>query len=54
MYNLRNVKRPQDKFKRFVKYLRVSYQQASEKERLSLWMFALIMLIYTWWAMMVF
>jgi hypothetical protein len=37
-----------------VKYLRVSYQQASEKERLSLWMFALIMLIYTWWAMMVF
>jgi hypothetical protein len=54
VYNLRNAKRPKDKFKRLVKYWRVSYQQASEKDRLSLWMFALVILIYAWWAMMVF
>ncbi len=54
MYNLRNVKRPKDKLKRLVKYWRVSYQQASEKERLSLLMFVLVLLVYTWWAMMVF
>ena len=54
VYNLRNVKRPKDKFKRLMKYWRVSYQQASEKERLSLWMFALVMLVYTWWAILVF
>lgn len=36
-----------------MKYWRVSYQQASEKERLSLWMFALVLLVYAWWAMIV-
>ncbi len=48
------MKRINEKFKRTVKYWRVSYQQASERERLSLYMFALLLLIYTWWAMMVF
>jgi hypothetical protein len=48
------MKQLNEKFKRTVKYWRVSYQQASERERLSLYMFALLLLIYAWWAMMVF
>ncbi|HSJ87498.1 MAG TPA: hypothetical protein VK909_09845 [Anaerolineales bacterium] len=48
------MKRINEKFKRTVKYWRVSYQQASDRERLSLYMFALLMLIYAWWAMIVF
>ena len=48
------MKRINEKVKRTVKYLRVSYQQANDRDRLSLYMFALIMLIYTWWAMIVF
>lgn len=54
MYDFRSAKSPKDKFKRLIKYWRVSYQQSSNKERMSLWMFALVMLIYTWWAILVF
>ena len=53
MFNFRNIKRPKDKFKRIVKYWRVSYQQASGRERLSVGMFALVMLTYVWWAFLV-
>ena len=48
------TKQIKDKFKRTVKYWRVSYQQANGRDRLSLYMFALLMLIYAWWVMMVF
>ena len=37
-----------------MKYWRVSYQQANPRERLSLWMFAFAMLVYTWWAILAF
>jgi hypothetical protein len=47
------MKRPKDKFKRIVKYWRVSYRQASGRERLSVGMFALVMLTYVWWAFLV-
>ena len=47
------MKRIKEKFKRNFKYLRVSYRQASERERLSLGLFALLMLIYTWWVTVV-
>lgn len=50
--NFSPMKRIKDKFKRSVKYLRVSYQQASGRERLSLGMFVLMMLTYVWWTML--
>ena len=37
-----------------MKYLRVSYQQASGRERLSLGMFLMVMVTYAWWAMLTF
>jgi hypothetical protein len=48
------MKRIKEKSQRLVKYWRVRYQQASGKERLSLGMFVMMMLAYTWWAMLAF
>jgi hypothetical protein len=48
------MKHLKEKLKRRVKYLRVSYQQTRGRERLNLYMFAMLMLIYAWWALMVF
>jgi hypothetical protein len=42
-----------EKFKRAVKYWRISYQQASGRDRLSIGMFALLMLAYAWWVLIV-
>ncbi|HEX9839683.1 MAG TPA: hypothetical protein VGA72_10065 [Anaerolineales bacterium] len=47
------MKRIEEKFNRTVKYWRIRYKQASGRDRLSLGMFALVMLVYTWWAMLV-
>jgi hypothetical protein len=47
------MKRIEEKLKRKVKYWRVSYLQASGRDRLSLGMFTMVMLIYTWWAILV-
>lgn len=47
------MKRIEEKFKRTLKYLRVSFQQTRGRDRLQLYLFALMMLIYTWWVMMV-
>ncbi|HSL29125.1 MAG TPA: hypothetical protein VK900_08000 [Anaerolineales bacterium] len=47
------MKQIEDKLKRKVKYWRVSYQQASGRERLSIGMFALLMLVYTWWVFLI-
>ena len=44
------MKRLEEKLKRTVKYWRISYQQSREKDRLSIAMFALLMLVYLWWA----
>jgi hypothetical protein len=43
-----------EKLKRRMKYLRVSYQQTRGRERLNLYMFALLLVVYAWWVMMTF
>ena len=48
------MKRIEEKLKRKVKYWRVSYLQASERERLSMGMFAVLILVYMWWASVIF
>lgn len=48
------MKQLKEKLKRQVKYLRVSYQQTQGRDRVNLYMFALLMLIYVWWVMMVY
>ena len=48
------MKRIEEKFKRTVKYWRISYKQASGRDRLYLGLFALIMLTYAWWLSMTF
>jgi hypothetical protein len=47
------MKQFEEKFKRKVKYLRVSYKQASGRERLLLGLYSLLILIYAWWYMLV-
>jgi hypothetical protein len=48
------MKRIEEKVKRTWKYLRVSFQQTRGRDRLHLYLFALTMLIYTWWVTLVF
>ena len=48
------MKQIKEKFKRKVKYWRVSYMQASGRDRLSIGLFALLMLAYAWWVIVVF
>jgi hypothetical protein len=48
------MKQKKDKFRRVVKYWRVRYIQASSQERVSLALFIVVMLMYLWWAMLVF
>lgn len=43
------MKQIEEKLKRTVKYWRVSYRQATDRDRLSMAMFTLIILIYAWW-----
>jgi len=47
------MKRLEEKLKRTVKYWRISYQQSREKDRLSMAMFTLVMLVYVWWVILV-
>jgi len=48
------MKQIEEKFKRKVKYWRVSYQQASGRDRLTVGLFSLLMLAYAWWVFLVF
>jgi len=48
------MKQIKDKFKRTVKYWSISYKQASGRDRFSMGMFALLMLVYWWWVTLVF
>ena len=48
------MKRISEKFRRKVKYLRVSYQQASVKDRFNLALFAVLMVAYAWWVSIAF
>lgn len=47
------MKRIEDKFKRIVKYLSISYKQTSGRDRLAIGMF-LMLLAYEWWLIMAF
>lgn len=42
-----------EKLKRIVKYWCISYQQASERDRMFIGMFTLLMLVYAWWVFLV-
>ena len=42
-----------EKLKRIVKYWCISYQQTQQKDRVSMAMFGVVMLIYAWWAFLV-
>jgi hypothetical protein len=48
------MKQIKQKYARIVKYWRVSYKQSSERDRLILGVFTLLMLTYVWWAMLAF
>jgi hypothetical protein len=48
------MKRLKDKSKRLVKYWFVSYKQASDNQRLQVGLFLMMMLVYSWWAMLSF
>jgi hypothetical protein len=43
------MKRIEEKFKRTMKYLRVSYKQASGRDRMFMGLFSLMVLVYAWW-----
>lgn len=47
------MKRIEEKLKRKVKYWRISYMQASGRERLSIGLYSLLILIYLWWYLLV-
>ena len=47
------MKPTKENFRRFVKYWRVVYEQANRQDRLSLGMFALLMLVCAWWVILV-
>ena len=49
-----HMKQIEEKLKRKMKYWRVSYMQASNRDRLLLGAFMLIFLTYAWWMMLVF
>ena len=42
-----------EKLRRIVKYWCITYQQSQQKDRLSLAMFAVVMIVYTWWAFLI-
>ena len=47
------MKQMEEKFKRTVKYLRVSYKQASGRDRFYMGLFSLLVLVYAWWVIWV-
>lgn len=48
------MKRIKEKYNRIVKYWRISYQQASGRDRLVIGVFTFMMLTYMWWAILAF
>ena len=42
-----------EKLRRIIKYWCISYQQTRERDRVSIAMFAVMMIIYTWWVFLV-
>jgi hypothetical protein len=47
------MKQIEEKLKRKVKYWRISYRQASGRDRLYLGLYSLLILIYLWWYILV-
>ena len=47
------MKQIKEKVRRKVKYLAISYKQTSDKDRLALKMFGIMMLVYVWWVSLV-
>jgi hypothetical protein len=48
------MKQIKQKYARIVKYWRISYRQASGRDRLVMGTFTLMMLVYMWWAILEF
>jgi len=47
------MKRIEEKLKRKVKYWRISFLQASGRDRVSLGMFMILILVYMWWVSLI-
>lgn len=47
------MKRIEEKLKRKVKYWRISFLQASGRDRVSLGMFMTLILVYMWWVSLI-
>jgi hypothetical protein len=43
------MKQIEEKLKRKMKYLRVSYKQASGRDRLHIGLYSVLILVYLWW-----
>lgn len=43
------MKHIEEKFKRKVKYLRISFKQASGRDRVYLGLYSVLILVYAWW-----
>ena len=46
------MKQIEEKVKRTVKYWRISYKQASGRDRLLLGLYSVLILVYAWWYML--
>ena len=47
------MKQIEEKLKRKVKYWRISFMQASGRDRLHLGLYGLLILVYAWWYILV-
>jgi hypothetical protein len=47
------MKQIEEKLKRKMKYWRISYKQASGRERLYIGLYSLLILVYAWWVFLV-
>jgi hypothetical protein len=48
------MKQIEEKFKRKVKYWRISYKQANGRDRLHMGLYSVLILVYAWWYFLTF
>jgi hypothetical protein len=48
------MKQIEEKFKRKMKYLRISYKQANGRDRLYMGLYSVLILVYVWWYFLTF
>jgi hypothetical protein len=48
-----HMKRIEEKLKRKVKYWRISFMQASGRDRLHVGLYSILILVYAWWVFIV-